>query len=47
MNDTGKQNNWSQNSKIQEDVLEALFGAVVFDKGFNVAEEVFLNIIEK
>ena len=47
MNDTGKQNNWSQNSKIQEDVLEALFGAVVFDKGFNVAEEVFLNVIEK
>lgn len=47
MNDTGKQNNWSQNSKIQEDVIEALFGAVVFDQGFNLAEEVFLNLIEK
>lgn len=47
MNETGKQNNWSQNSKIQEDVLEALFGSIIFDQGFDIAEKVFLTMIEK
>ena len=47
MNQTGKENKWNENDKIQEDVLEALIGAIYLDKGFNTAEKIFLEIIEK
>ena len=47
MDQTGKDNKWNENAKIQEDVLEALIGAICLDKGFKVAEKVFLDIIEK
>jgi ribonuclease-3 len=46
MNQSGKDNKWNENSKIQEDVLEALIGAIFLDKGYNTAEKVFLKIIE-
>ena len=47
MDQTGKENKWNENDKIQEDVLEALIGAIYLDKGFNTTEKVFLGLIKK
>mgnify|MGYP006146370389 CR=1 FL=1 len=40
-------NNYMKNDKIQEDVMEALMGALALDKGYNVAETTFLKFIEE
>lgn len=47
MDAKGLANKWNENDKIQEDVLEAIIGAIFVDLGYEIAEQVFTNMIEK
>lgn len=45
MNDKGMRNNWNQNPKILEDVLEALIGAIYIDLGIIHAKQFIIKQI--
>lgn len=47
MDEKGMRNNWNRNSKIMEDVLEALIGAIYLDLGLIHARIFVLGLLEK
>ena len=47
MDDKGMRNNWNRNSKIMEDVLEALIGAMYLDLGLIHTRVFVLGLLER
>ena len=47
MDSKGILNKYNENDKILEDVFEALMGAIFIDLGYEITEQVFVDIMEK